>query len=211
MGISLPGLSRETMKAFVLAFVAIAAVSAEPEAEADAYNYGRFYNGIHYQRPAVYTTGHTSLLPSYGYSAYSSPYASPFNHHQIGKREAEPEADAYTLAYNNGLHGLHPAVVYKRPTVYNHPSVYTTGSHLFPRFGYSTGTYQTYGSPAVSVNHHLIGKREAEADAHGVYYPRRVSYAHQSVYPKFGYSGFNGYNGYNRYNTYNGYNGAFHY
>merc|ERR1712033_161323 len=90
MGISLRRLPRRTMKAFVLACVAIAAVSAEPDAKADPYT---FYNGLHF--PSTYSS---VVRPSFGlnyspYSPYTAGVYSPFVH-SIGKREAEPAADA---------------------------------------------------------------------------------------------------------------------
>merc|ERR1719474_2408175 len=121
------------MKAFALVCVAIAAVSAEPDAKADPYT---FYNGVHYigkreaepaadADAALYHSVYqptTYGFPGYtGYTGYSgltyptsSPYTagvySPFVH-SIGKREAEPAADADAALYHS---------VYS-PTTYTFP------------------------------------------------------------------------------------------
>merc|ERR1712029_1262799 len=90
------------MKAFVLVAVA---VSAEAEPEADAYRvYGNLIHPIH----STYT-GH-SVYPGYtGYTGLplSTTYRSPV-FHGIGKREADPEADAYRV-YGNFVYSGYPA------------------------------------------------------------------------------------------------------
>merc|ERR1712055_1040758 len=177
MGISLQRLLRETMKAFALACIAIAAVSAEPDAKADPYT---FYNGLHF--PSTYSS---VVRPSFGlnyptYNTYTSGVYNPFVH-SIGKREAEPKADADAAHFHGVYH----------PTTYGFPG-YT---------GYSGLTYPTY-SPYTAGSYspfvHSIGKREAEpaadADAalyHSVYSP--------TTYALPGYTGYTGYTGYSGY------------
>merc|ERR1711872_1175760 len=125
MGISLPRLSRVAMKIFVFACVAIAAVSAD--GDADAYTIAQVRAGI----PALKTAydgqtrvitgvdhGHGLASGHLGYAGHLAAYNgfntysaySPYNAHFIGKREADSEAepkadaDAYTIAQvYNGL------------------------------------------------------------------------------------------------------------
>merc|ERR1712105_405081 len=176
MGISLPGLPRETMKAFILACVAIAAVSAD--GEADAYTIAQVRAGIPALKSAYdgqtriitgvsgngVVSGHLGLAGPYaaynginaynglnGYNAYNTYNTySPFTGHLIGKREADSDADAYTIGQ-----------------VYN-------------------------GLPfanAVATGH-----------AHN---PGYVAYTSQSAYPAVGYNVYNGFNGYNGFSGYN--------
>merc|ERR1712002_1288055 len=98
MGISPPRLSCETMKAFVLACVAVAA--------ADAYTIGQVYKGLpfanavatgHAHNPGyVAYTEYPAYNTGYGYNGFNtvSPY---YNAHHLGKRSADSEADAYTI------------------------------------------------------------------------------------------------------------------
>ena len=77
--------------------VAIAAVSAEPDAKADPYT---FYNGLHF--PSTYSS---VVRPSFGltyptFNTYTSSVYNPFVH-SIGKRDAEPKADADALLYTS--------------------------------------------------------------------------------------------------------------
>merc|ERR1711931_403264 len=172
MGISLQRLLRETMKAFALACIAIAAVSAEPDAKADPYT---FYNGLHF--PSTYSS---VVRPSFGltyptFNTYTSGVYNPFVH-SIGKRDAEPKADADAAFYRSVYH----------PTTYGFPG-YT---------GYSGLTYPTYSPYTAGVYSpfvHSIGKREAEpaadADADAAFY--------HSVYSPttYGFPGYTGYSG----------------
>merc|ERR1712002_261524 len=182
MGISLRRLPRRTMKAFVLVCVAIAAVSAEPDAKADPYT---FYNGLHF--PSTYSS---VVRPSFGltyptFNTYTSGVYNPFVH-SIGKREAEPAADADADA------ALYRSVY--SPTTYTFPGY--TGYTAYT--GYSGLNYPTYSPYTPGVYRpfvHSIGKREAEpaadADAalyHSVYSPTTYTFP--------GYTGYNGYTGY---------------
>merc|ERR1711872_406650 len=185
MGISLRRLPRRTMKAFVLVCVAIAAVSAEPDAKADPFT---FYNGLHF--PSTYSS---VVRPSLGltyptFNTYTSGVYNPISH-IIGKREAEPAADADAALYHS---------VYQ-PTTYGFPG-YTGYT------GYSGLTYPTY-SPYTAGGYspfvHSIGKREAEpaADTDAAIY--------RSVYQPttYGFPGYTGYTGYSglTYPTYSPY------
>merc|ERR1711921_43798 len=178
MGISLRRLPRRTMKAFVLACVAIAAVSAEPDAKADPYT---FYNGLHF--PSTYSS---VVRPSFGltyptFNTYTSGVYNPFVH-SIGKRDAEPKADADAAFYRSVYH----------PTTYGFPG-YTGYS------GLTCPTYSPYAAGVYSPFVHSIGKREAEpaadADADAALY--------RSVYSPTTYT-FPGYTGYTAYTGYSG-------
>merc|ERR1711970_507082 len=107
MGISQRRLSCETMKAFVLACVAVAAVSGDAGADADAYTIAQVYKGLpfanavatgHAHNPGyvAYTeypgAGYNTLNTGYGYAGLNSIYS-----HHLGKRSADSEADAYTI------------------------------------------------------------------------------------------------------------------
>ena len=102
------------------------------------------------------------------YSGYAASYAYGA-HHLIGKREAEAEADAYTigqvaagLPYANAVatgHAHNPGYVaytsLSAPAVYSgYAAPYSTYAHVAAPYAYGA-----YGA------HHLIGKREAEAEA----------------------------------------------
>merc|ERR1711872_667853 len=173
---SLQRLLRETMKAFALACIAIAAVSAEPDAKADPYT---FFNGLHF--PSTYSS---VVRPSFGltwatFNTYTSGVYNPFVH-SIGKREAEPAADADAAFYRSVYH----------PTTYGFTG-YT---------GLTYPTYSPYTAGVYSPFVHSIGKREAEpaadADADAALY--------RSVYSPTTYT-FPGYTGYTAYTGYSGY------
>merc|ERR1711994_417135 len=99
--------------------------------KADPYT---FYNGLHY--PSTYSS---VVRPSFGlnYSPYTAGVYSPFVH-SIGKRDAEPKADADAALY----HSVHSPTTYSFPgytgytgysgyTGYTAPRVY---SNLFNNF-----------------------------------------------------------------------------
>merc|ERR1711915_826099 len=138
-------------------------------------------------------SGH-SVYPGYtgytGFTGYtglplSTTYRSPV-FHGIGKREAEPEADAYRV-YGNLVHPIHST--YTGHSVYPGYTGYT-GFTGYTELPLST----TYRSPVF----HGIGKREAD--------PQADAYR---VYGNFAYSGFPAYSGFNRFNGYHGYNGYY--
>merc|ERR1711931_594234 len=166
MGSVQPDCSEEIMRAFVLACVAIAAVSAE--ADADAYTIGQVNSGLLHAKSAL--DGQTRIITgvSHGnnvYSGYSGHLgyaghglvASPsvytngvigYGHHMIGKRSADAEADAYTTG-----HAHNPGHI-------AYTSYPTSGyAHSFVNPGvYSTGFYAP----------HMVGKRSADADAYTI-------------------------------------------
>merc|ERR1711973_807190 len=143
----------KTMRAFVLACIAVAAVSAD--ADADAYTIAQVNAGV----PALKTaldgqtriitgvsyghglySGHLGYAGQYGYAA--SPYAA-YGVHHFGKRSADADADAYTpghIAYTS----------YPTNTVYN-----TYAAH------HVVAPYHAVGYAGV----HHFGKRSADADA----------------------------------------------
>merc|ERR1711994_559968 len=217
MGISLPRLSRVAMKIFVFACVAIAAVSAD--GDADAYTIAQVRAGI----PALKTAydgqtrvitgvdyGHGLASGHLGYAGHLAAYNgfntysaySPFNTHYIGKREADSEAepkadaDAYTIAQvYNGL-PFAPVNTYR-----GYLGGYNGYSGLL---GYS------------GLNTHYIGKREADADAYTIaqvynglpfanavatghaHNPGYVAYTSHSAPVHRYLGGYTGYTGFNR-------------
>merc|ERR1711887_516132 len=165
MGISLPRLSRVAMKIFVFACVAIAAVSAD--GDADAYTIAQVRAGI----PALKTAydGQTRIvtgvshgnglvaghlgLAGHAYGGYSgltgytgytglntvSPY---YGHHLLGKRSADSDADAYTvgqvysgLPYANAVATGHA----HNPGYVAYSSVPTNTYSAYPRYTGYTG------------------------------------------------------------------------
>merc|ERR1711872_781513 len=112
MGSVVPDCSEKTMRAFVLACIAVAAVSAD--ADADAYTIAQVNAGI----PALKTaydgqtrhitgvsygnglvSGHLGYAghgyAAYPYTTYGAAYAAPVHH--FYKRDADADADAYTI------------------------------------------------------------------------------------------------------------------
>merc|ERR1711973_773688 len=104
MGSVVPDCSEKTMRAFVLACIAVSA-----DADADAYTIAQVNAGV----PALKTaldgqtriitgvsyghglySGHLGYAGQYGYAA--SPYAA-YGVHHFGKRSADADADAYTI------------------------------------------------------------------------------------------------------------------
>merc|ERR1711872_212123 len=193
MGISLPRLPSKTMKIFVLACVAVAAVSAD--GDADAYTIAqvragipalktaydgqtRVITGVDYGHgPASGHLGYAGHLAAYNgintYSAYS-----PYNAHFIGKREADSEAepkadaDAYTIAQvYNGLPYANAVATghahnpgYVAYTSHSAP-VHTYSGYLGGYTGYTGYTGYSGLAGYSGLNTHYIGKREADSDA----------------------------------------------
>merc|ERR1712002_212538 len=195
MGISLPRLSRVAMKIFVFACVAIAAVSAD--GEADAYTIAQVRAGIPAYKSAIdgqpriitgishgngLVSGHLGLAGQYagGYaynayphSAYSA-YSPYFAGHAIGKREADSEADAYTLG--QVYHGLPYANAVATGHAHNPGYVAYPSHSAVPAYTGYTGypSYTTgYTAGFNGLYHHAIGKREADSEA-DAYTPAQV-------------------------------------
>merc|ERR1711872_1011302 len=169
MGSVVPDCSEKTMRAFVLACIAVAAVSAD--ADADAYTIAQVNAGV----PALKTAldGQTRIITgvSYGHGLYSGHlgYAGQYGYaaygvHHFGKRSADADADAYTigqvaagLPYANAVatrHAHNPGHIaytsYPTNTVYN-----TYAAH------HVVAPYHAVGYAGV----HHFGKRSADADA----------------------------------------------
>merc|ERR1711876_132876 len=90
--------SQTTMKVLLIVALAVAAVVAGPEAEADA---AVLYSG-HYGHPGYYGYGGYGLgYRGYYGGYYGYPYRGYGYGHYLGKRsaDAEPEADAAADAY----------------------------------------------------------------------------------------------------------------
>jgi len=164
-------------------------IKREAEAEADSQvllntpytGYNTMYNGVYngvfnYPKPAVtYTAGAVTPMVN---SAISAPhYSGLYNygiygntHHMIAKREAEAEADSQVLlntpytGYNTMYNGVYngvfnfpkAAVTYTAGTV--NPMVVNSAVSA-PHYS-GLYNYGPYGN-----THHMIAKREAEADS----------------------------------------------
>merc|ERR1712021_202010 len=159
--------SRTIMKVLFLVALAIAAVVAEPEAEAGAPNpyFGPPYQPNYYANPKTYNYGY------YGYPHGYYGYA-----HPLGKRsaEAEPEAEAdpavvyhgVNSVYGHGLYGHHLAAVPTVVTAENRvhgafvpQKVVVPGTVGHPAYPYAG----LLGGSLLGVTHHAV-KREAEAE-----------------------------------------------
>merc|ERR1712054_70541 len=187
-----------TMKLFVvLAFVAAAV--AEPEADPYRFYSNLGYTGYHY----AYTPYTRSL-----YGAYSYPYNTYSNLHHLGKREAEPaaeaeptaDADAGNLGYGLGYAGHYG---YAAPLGYAGHHGYT-GYPAYKSLGYKTLGYKTYGYPYHTGYSYYRGKREAEAEPEPYHAYNRNFYNPYTAYTGYRYSnvGYSAYPhtyGYNRY------------
>merc|ERR1712211_164514 len=170
-------------RAFVLACIAVAAVSAD--ADSDAYTIAQVNAGI----PALKTaydgqtrhitgvsygnglvSGHLGYAghgyAAYPYTTYGAAYASPVHH--FYKREADADADAYTigqvaagLPYANAVatgHAHNPGhIAY---TSYPTNTVYNTYAPYAAHVGYTGYTGYT--------GFHAIGQRDADADAYTI-------------------------------------------
>jgi hypothetical protein len=197
------------MKSFVALLVLAAVALAEPEADAQFYGYGGY---------PYYDAGHTSLgLTAYSNGAvtptktfavqaaeaqhfaakaaatpYGFGYPYAYGAHYIGKREAEPEADAQFIGYPY-LASPHTSLGL---TVYPDGAVTPTktlavqqaeAAHFATKAAYAPYAYSYPGFAGYGyAGAHLIGKREAEAKPqfYGAY-----------GYPGYGYASY-GYAGY---------------
>merc|ERR1711962_99853 len=176
MGISLPDCSEKTMRAFVLACIAVAAdaytiaqVNAGIPALKTAYDgQTRHITGVSYGNGLVSGqlgyAGHG--YAAYPYTPYGAAYASPVHH--FYKREADADADAYPigqvatgLPYANAVatgHAHNPGhIAYTR---YPTNTVYNTYAPYAAHVGYTGYTGYT--------GFHAIGKRDADADAYTI-------------------------------------------
>merc|ERR1712079_703877 len=109
--------SQTTMKFLLIGALAIAAVMAEPEADADAaVYYGGYYGHPGYYGYGGYRSGYYGYPRAYGYGLYNRgyyggyygyPYATGYGYRHFGKRsaDAEPEADADAAVYYGGYYG----------------------------------------------------------------------------------------------------------
>merc|ERR1712141_382119 len=165
------------MKAFIVLFALIAAAYAEAEAEADPY---RLYGGYAGYAGWGGWTGYAGFpYGAYGYAAY--PHGATAVVKSVETEPAKVEVKALTA----------PAVV-AAPAAYTYP-------HAAPvaYAGYAGYPYA----------HHLLGKREAEADADPAYfyngYAGYAGYGFGYGYAGYPYAGF--YGGY----PYAAYRGAY--
>merc|ERR1712079_592784 len=116
--------SQTTMKFLLIGALAIAAVMAEPEADADAaVYYGGYYGHPGYYGYGGYRSGYYGYPYSYGYGNY-------YGRH-FGKRsaDAEPKADADAAVYYGGYYG--------------HPRAY---GGYYGGYPYRYGGYYGYGA-----------------------------------------------------------------
>merc|ERR1712241_207627 len=136
--------------------------------------YNGVYNGVfNYPKPAVtYTAG--TVTPMVVNSALSAPhYSGLYNYglygntrHMIAKREAEAEADSQVLftspytGYNAMYNGVYNGVFnYPKPAV-----TYTAGA-VTPMVNSAISAPGLYNYGLYGNTHHMIAKREAEAEA----------------------------------------------
>merc|ERR1711970_1064226 len=111
-------LNPRKMKAFAIVLLAIVATKADSDADADAYTFGQIACGL--PQANAYATGHPhnvgvitgvdyghGRVSGYGaignrgyYGGYSAGHIgySGYGGHYYGKREADSEADSYTIA-----------------------------------------------------------------------------------------------------------------
>merc|ERR1712109_136913 len=153
------------MKAFIVLFALIAAAYAEAEAEADPY---LLYGGYAGYAGWGGWTGYAGLpYGAYGYAAY--PHGATAVVKSVETEPAKVEVKALTA----------PAVVAA-------PAAYTY-HHAAPvaYAGYAGYPYA----------HHLLGKREAEADADPAYFYNGYSGYAGWGYGGYGYAGLAGYYG----------------
>merc|ERR1712203_1105479 len=167
--------SKIIMKLFLITWVLIASVCAEPESEAKAdakpwlaySNYG--YAGYPYA--AGYAAYPYAGVYGAGYNGYATGYR------YLGKRSADSESDAKPwLTYAN--YGYPYASTYG---AYAYPSVYRHAAYAAP-------AYTTYGAA------HLIGKRSADSEPESWY----GAYGYASPYTYGGYGSY-GYSAYRPY------------
>merc|ERR1712088_1278724 len=168
------------------AVAASAAPEADPAIVYSGLGYGGLYGGLYGGYGGLYGYGTHRL--TYGLPAYTAPVVTSGVTHYIGKREAEPKAEAEAdpavfysgLGYGHGLYG------------YGH-----SGYGLGYRSAYGlahTGYVRPYAGYTYG---HYIGKRsadaepaaDADADAYYGYYGRGYGYGH------YGYGGYRGYYG----------------
>merc|ERR1712079_347340 len=116
--------SQTTMKFLLIGALAIAAVMAEPEADADAaVYYGGYYGHPGYYGYGGYRSGYYGYgLYNRGYYGgyYGYPYATGYGYaRHFGKRsaDAEPESDTDAAVYYGGYYG--------------HPGYYGYGSRYY--------------------------------------------------------------------------------
>merc|ERR1712180_51440 len=108
-------LNTRKMKAFAIVLLAVVAANADSEAEADAYTFGQIAYGL--PQANAYATGHPhnvgvitgvdyrhGLVSGFGaignrgyYGGYGHIGYAGYSGHYYGKREADSDADAYTL------------------------------------------------------------------------------------------------------------------
>jgi len=167
--------------AYTPAQVALGLPQANAIATGNAHNPGVITEtGV--KIPAV-----TYALPATTYAGYVGHYGFPYlgyGHHALGKRSADSEADAYTIAQvNGGLtnggvvtgvdygHGLVSGLgaIGNRAVAAVRHAVPTVGA-VVPATTYA-GQYYGYGAyPYLGYGHHALGKRSAdpEADAYTI-------------------------------------------
>merc|ERR1712055_536653 len=160
------------MRAFVIVFLAVAAVHAE--ADADAYTLGQVaaglthggvITGVDYANhpvtpvvtPAVHnvaTYHHPSTYVNPVNTVYSNVfpnvYSGVYNHHYYGKREAEAEPEADPLVYTNNL--VHTGVY--NPVTYGTVGTVPAVSHV--SVGVPAVNPVHVGVPAVSSYTHTV-------------------------------------------------------
>merc|ERR1711997_902236 len=176
------------MKVLFLVALAIAAVVAEPEAEAGAPNpyFGPPYQPNYYANPRAY---------NYGYYGYPHGYYG-YPHHLLGKRsaEAEPEAEADPAVVYHGVTGVyglghfgHLGYAIAKPTMESaeaaedataKPTLVYPGVYGHGLYGHHLATVPTVVT--------------AENRVHGAFVPQKVVVPGTVGHPVYPYAGLLG-------------------
>lgn len=187
------------MKAFIALFALVAAVNADAEAEADPYYaYGGAYGGYAGFAGLAGYHGAYAGLP-YGAYGYAHPAAGTV---AVGPAHVAVAPTAVVKAVEHipakveveAIEGTVPvAVAAPAALTYHHAGLGYAGHHA--GLGYAgLGAYGAYGLGAYGLaGHHVIGKREAEADADPAYF-----YNGYHGYAGYGYAGLGAYGAYGR-------------
>ena len=164
-------------------------MAAEPEADASV-----LYGGYAYGYPAAYGYG----AYGYGYPAYG---AYGYGGHYLGKRDADASVLAYTTPYVYAPQYYYPGQSYQYQSTPFHTSAVSQihkreaepqGVAVHPGLATSSTFRSVQGAAGLSLypnaygypyNYHLIGKREAEADASVLAYTTPFAYAPYYHYP----------------------------
>merc|ERR1712141_863727 len=168
------------MKAFIALFALVAAVNADAEAEADPYYaYGAYGGYAGFAGLAGYHGAYAGL--PYGAYGYAHPAVGTVAVGHVAAVKAVEHTPAEVAV--KAIEGTVPvAVAAPAALTYHHAGLGYAG----------LGAYGAYGLGAYGLaGHHVIGKREAEADADPAYF-----YNGYHGYAGYGYAGLGAYGAY---------------